>query len=169
MNIQTGLINDFLSKEENKIILNDENNIGFCLDCKINVNEKNISKCDKHSIKYFKDLIKNINIEQIENNFKILIDNYNNIINIIEEKVKNFKQRNDNQILLAKKIIETYKSCLKSNTLTYQTFLNTKNILQFNEINKTIEDNKLINFNLNILKAFSIDNYIGKKVSIEKK
>ena len=170
MNIQKELINDFLSKEIIKNYVINDNNIGFCLNCKNNVNSKNISKCDKHQIKYFKDLINNINIEQIKNNMKIIIDNYNYIINIIEEKIKNFKERNDNQILLAKKIIDIYKSCLKSDNLTYQTILNTKNILQFNEINKDNfrEENKPINFGFNILKTFSMDKYIDKKNQLTK-
>ena len=43
-----------------------------------------------------------------------------------------FKQRNEKQILLAKKIIEAYKNNI--NNLNYQIIMNTKNLLHFNQI-----------------------------------
>ena len=46
------------------------------------------------------------------------------------EKIYNFKQRNENQILLAKNLIESYKTNIDN--LNYQIILNTKNILNFN-------------------------------------
>ena len=48
------------------------------------------------------------------------------------EKIYNFKQRNENQILLAKNLIESYKTNIDN--LNYQIILNTKNILNFNYI-----------------------------------
>lgn len=170
-NIKKNLITEFLAEEKNKINLQEDiNNIGFCLTCINNVTSKSLSICKDHSIIYFSDLIKSINIEEIENNLNNIIDSYNEIIKAIEERIKNFKQRNDNQIIFAKKIIDIYKNCLKSNNLTYQTFLNTKNILNFNEINKDnfINVKKPIDFEFNILKAFSIDNYLGKEILFEK-
>ena len=170
-NIKKNLITEFLAEEKNKINLQEDiNNIGFCLTCINNVTSKSLSICKDHSIIYFSDLIKSINIEEIENNLNNIIDIYNETIKTIEERIKNFKQRNDNQILFAKKIIDIYKNCIKSNNLTYQTFLNTKNILNFNEINKDnfINVKKPIDFEFNILKAFSIDNYLGKEILFEK-
>lgn len=165
-NSKKELIDDFLFEKENKKYFQKEKNIGFCLECEKNINEN--SNCKNHNIKYFNTLI--INIEEIEKNLNNIIDNYKFILNVIEEKIRNFKKRNDNQILLAKKIIEIYKSNLNSNNLTYQTLLNANNILKFNTINKEdfIQNFSSISFEFNILKKYSIDNFITENISIQK-
>ena len=86
----------------------------------------------------------------------------------MEEKIKDFKKRNDNQILLAKKIIGAYK--MNENNLNYQIISNAKNILNFNDINPKNYKNDYspINFRFNILKDFSIHNYANEIIKIEK-
>ena len=156
------LIKDFISDKEKKHKLKNENNVGFCFDCNKNINNSN---CDAHKIIHYDDIINNINIKNIEDNFKKIIENYNNVVNILEQKIKDFKKRNDEQIILAKKLIDVYISSLKSNNLTYQLILNTQNILHFNEINKEQLNNFHFNFDYNILKAFHIDNYLKESIS----
>ena len=162
-NINKEFLSNFISEKENNIQNEKYEYTAFCLDCKKNI--KNIN-CGEHFVKNFKDIINNINIKEIENNFNKVVENYNYIINKIEFKIKELKQRNEEQIKLIKKIIEVYKSSLNSNNLTYQLLLNTKNILKFNIINE-YENNPYI-FNYNILQLFPIDNYIKENISITK-
>ena len=114
--IQKELIDDLsFSKEKmsNKNTINTDENIkneAFCFNCRKNINLNMNSDCKTHNNKYLKDLIKDINIEQIEEVLELTIVNYENVYRIIEEKLNKFKKRNNNQILLAKKIIELYKS-----------------------------------------------------------
>ena len=133
-----------------------ENNIGFCFDCNKNINN---TFSINHSIKFYKDIIKSINIQEIQTKFNNIVENYNYVINLLEEKIKNFKKRNDDQIALVQQIIEIYNSSLESNNLTYQLLLNVENILKFNEINKDkfFGENSSIDFDYNILKTFQID------------
>lgn len=165
-NLNKMLISDFISGLNMDIEMNNENNIGFCFDCKKNIN-KNFTI--NHSIKYYKDITKNIDIQEIQNKFNNIVENYNNVINLLEQKIKNFKKRNDDQIALVKQIIEIYNSSLESNNLTYQLLLNVENILKFNEINKDkfFQENTPIDFDYNILKTFQIDKYFEEKISIE--
>ena len=130
----------------------------------------NDSKCSFHNVEYFKDSIKDINIVKIEKTLKKISDNYNEIINILEEKIKQFKKRNDEQILLSKKIIDIYNSAINSDNITYQIILNTKNILKFNPIlkNEFFPDKYQINLEYNILEPFSIDNFIEEQITIQK-
>ena len=141
-------------------------NEAYCLDCKTNVNLCETPNCKNHNVKYLKDLNKDINIESIENNFKKAVENYEKMLKYMEEEFNNFKKRNANQILLAKKIIEAYK--LNINNLNYQIILNAKNVLNFNDINYKliIQDDLPINFEYNILKEFPISNYVKEKISI---
>ena len=162
-NINKEFLSNFISEKENNIQNEKYEYTAFCLDCKKNI--KNIN-CGEHFVKNFKDIINNINIKEIENNFNKVVENYNYIINKIEFKIKELKQRNEEQIKLIKKIIEVYNSSLNSNNLTYQLLLNTKNILKFNIINE-YENNPYI-FNYNILQLFPIDNYIKENISITK-
>ena len=161
------LLKDFLLEKEDINNSQNEKYIGFCLDCNKNINNPN---CEKHSVKYFKDIIENINIKEIENNFNIIIDKYNNNIKLLEEKIKEMKKRNDELILLVKKMINIYNCSFKTNNFTFQLLLNIKNILNFNEIDKFIlnEQNYSVNFNYNILKEFPIMNYIENKLSNDK-
>ena len=146
----------------------DIKNEAFCFDCKKNINVNMNPDCKTHNIKYLNDLIKDINIEQIEKDLELAIENYENVYRIIEEKLIKFKKRNNNQILLAKKIIELYKSNL--NNLNYQMISNTKNLLHFNEIKlKDYEDyNSKFILETNILEEYSINNYINKTLNIQK-
>ena len=109
-----------------------------------------------------------INIEQIEEKLEIAIKNYENVYRIIEEKLNKFKKRNKNQILLAKKIIELYKSNI--NNLNYQMISNTRNLLHFNEIALTdYEDyNSKFILETNILEEYSLNNYIYENLNIQK-
>ena len=143
-------------------ILIDENNI------------KNIKYSNKiinfHNAEYFKDNIIDINIDGIEKAFRKIYDDYNEVITIIEERIKKFKKRIDTQIQLTKKVIDIYNLAIKSNRITYQIIFNTKNILQFNPIIKDefLPDENLIHFDYNLLKTFSIDEIIDDKLIIEK-
>ena len=96
-NIQTNLLSN---------ILIDENNI------------KNIKSSNKiinfQNADYFKEKIKNINIDGIEKEFKKIQDDYNEIMAILEERIKKFKIKIDKQIELAKKIINIYNLAIKS-------------------------------------------------------
>jgi hypothetical protein len=70
--------------------------------------------------------------------------------------------------LLAKKIIECYKSNI--NNLNYQMISNTRNLLHFNEIVLTdYEDyNSKFILETNILKEYSLNNYINETLNIQK-
>ena len=166
-NINKELLKDFLFDKDNINELKKEKYIGFCFKCNKNINN---SFCGEHPVKYFKDIIKEINVEEIENNLTNITEKFNNYINILEEKIKALKKRNEEQILLARKIINTYNSVLKSDNLTYQILSNFQNILQFNEINKNFLNRGFdtINFEYNILKEFPINTFINEKLSIEK-
>ena len=153
-----------------------ENNIQINLLSNILTNEnniKNIKSSNKiinfQNVEYFKEKIKDINIDEIEKEFKKIHDDYNEIITILEERIKKFKIKIDKQIQLAKKIIDIYNLSIKSNRITYQIIINTKNILQFNPIikDKFFSDEYQINFEYNLLKPFSIDEYIDEKITIE--
>ena len=96
------LIKDFLLEKEDINNNQNEKYIGFCFDCNKNITNPN----EKHSVKYFKEIFENINIKEIEKNFNIIIDKYNNYIKSLEEKIKEMKKRNDELILLVKKIIK---------------------------------------------------------------
>ena len=153
-----------------------DNNIQINLLSNIFIDENNI-KNRKYSnkivnfqnVEYFKEKIKDININEIEKEFKKIHDDYNEIIIILEERIKKFKIKIDNQIQLAKKIIDIYNLAIKSNRITNQIIINTKNILQFNPIIKDnfFLDEYQINFEYNLLKPFSIDEYIDEKITIE--
>ena len=71
---------------------------------------------------------------------------------------------------MAKNIINIYNVSLKSKNLTKELILNLINIVQFNEsdINNFIRQINSINFRFNILKPFSIENYVEEKISIKK-
>ena len=138
----------------------------FCFDCKKNINLEKSLDCKNHNIKILNDLKKDINIESIEKNLNIIVKDYENILKYLEEKIINFRRRNDNQIVLAKKIIEAYKA----NIDNYQIISNTKNLLNFNDINyKLITQKDLpINLEYNILKDYPVSNYLKETISIEK-
>ena len=154
--------NNKLKQNSLSFFLSDKNNISSL---NINLNESN----NFHSFEYFKETIENINIEKIENDFKKILEDYNQIINILDEKIKEFKKRNDEQIFLAKKIIDIYNYSINSDKITNQILLNTKNILNFNSINKNeiFPDKYNINLDYNILKTFPIDNYIEEQITIQ--
>jgi len=139
-------------------ILNDENNI------------KNIKSSNKiinfHNTEYFKENLKDIDIDEIEEEFKIIHEDYYEAINILEERIKKFKEKIENQIQLAKKIIEIYNLAIKSNRITYQIIINTKNILQFNPV-EFFSDDYQINYDYNLLKTFSIDEIVDENLTIE--
>ena len=83
-NIQKELMEEIkIEKELNKIKKsNTQSKIeAFCLDCKTNVNLSETPNCNSHNIKFLNDLSKDINIELIENNFKIIVENYENLLN----------------------------------------------------------------------------------------
>ncbi len=58
----------------------------------------------------------------------------NSFIEIQEKNDDFLLKKIDNQIQLTKKIIDIYNFGIKSNRITYQIIINTKNILQFNLI-----------------------------------
>ena len=51
----------------------DVKNEAFCFDCKKNINLYINPECKTHNIKYLNDLIKDINIEQIEKDLELAI------------------------------------------------------------------------------------------------
>jgi len=170
--IQKELISELLFSNEkinNINVMNmDIKNEAFCFDCKKNINFNMNPDCKTHNIKYLNDLIKDINIEQIEKDLELAIENYENVYRIIEEKLNKFKKRNENQILLAKKIIELYKTNIHN--LNYQMISNTKNLLHFKEIRLTdYEDyNSKFILETNILEEYSLNNYIYENLNIQK-
>ena len=119
-NINREFIYNFTSKNGNYI--ESEQYSGFCFDCKKNIK---VGACLNHNIRIYKDLIDKINIKEIEKNFQKAFENYNYIINKLEQKIKDLKQRNEEQIKLSQKIIEVYKQSLNSKKITYQLLLNT--------------------------------------------
>ena len=171
--IKKELISELVFQKEKidniNTINNNENikNEAFCFNCKRNINLILNPKCKNHKIKYLNELTKDINIEIIEKNMKQAIKNYENVLTILEEKFDRFKKRNNNQIILAKKIIEIYKDNI--NNLNYQIILNTKNLLNFNDIKlkNYLEYNSKFIFETNILKQFSINNYLNEKFNLE--
>ena len=172
-NIQKELISDLrFSKEKlnNLNIINKNENINykaFCFDCKKNIDLNKSPKCKTHNIKYLNDLINALDIKKIEDNLKSAIENYKKVYTIIEHKLNEFKKRNENQIILAQKIIDIYKSNIDN--LNYQIASNTKNLLCFNQIKFKDFNGYNLKFILeaNILKAYSIDNYINEKFIIK--
>ena len=140
-NINKILLKDFLWEKEDINNRQNEKYIGFCFDCNKNINDSN---CEKYSFKYSKEIFQNINIKEIEENINIIIDKYNNYIKSLEEKIKEMKKRNNELILLFKKIINIYGCSFEANNFTYQLLLNIKNILNFNEIDTNIVFNLLI-------------------------
>ena len=158
------LLNEFLNEKNITNPLNKQKYIGFCFDCQKNINEYN-NKCIKHTVEYYKDIIQNINIEQIKYNYNIALNNFTYILKIIEEKIENFKKRNNEQLMLAMRIIDIFQKALNDNDLTYQIISNVKNFTHFNYFD-IYSLNKI--FNDNILNQFSIDNFVNKNFSIEK-
>ena len=143
-NINKALLSNFILQKDNLISYN--NNI-------------NIQDYD------YKSIINKIDINEIEKNLKKVVENFYNIIDLIENKIKKLKERNEEQIKLIKIIILEYKFALNSNNLNCQLALNTKNILKFNQI----DNNDLINiFEYNILKSYPIEHYIKESTSIPK-
>ena len=171
--IQKQLISDLKfpkEKENNLNIINRNENINnkaFCFDCKKNIDFNVNSECKCHNIKYLNDFINDINIKEIEENLKLAVENYKKVYKMIENKLNEFKKRNENQIILARKIIKMYYS--KSNNLNYQIISNTKNLLRFNQIK--LGDFEGYNFKYvfeaNILKEYSLNNYIIEKIRIK--
>ena len=153
------------------------------LDCNIQINslsnilsdknnKKNIkssNKIDYKNVEYFKNEIKNININEIVKTFNKIFDDYNEVITILEGRIKKFKKKIDKQILLIKKVINIYNSSIKSNNITYQIIFNTKNILHFNPIIKKefFPDKYQFNFEYDFLKTFSVDKFIEENITIE--
>ena len=79
---------------------------------------------------------KSINKDGIDKELKKIHDDYNELMTILEERIKRFKIKLDKQIKIDKNIIDIYNLAIKSNRITYQIIINTKNILQFNPIIK---------------------------------
>ena len=171
--IQKKLINDLKfskEKENNLNIINKNENMSnkaFCFDCKKNIDCNVNLECKTHNIKYLNDIIKDISIKEIEENLNLAEENYKKIYKVIEDKLNVFKQRNDNQIILARKIIEIYYSNLDN--LNYQIISNTKNLLNFNQIKLEDFEGYDLKFILetNILKEYPLINYINEKVIIK--
>ena len=122
-----------------------------------------------HNVEYFKDNIKDINLDEIEEKFKNIENDYNKVICALEKKIKDFKKGIETQILLVKKIIELYNSSIKSDKITYQIIMNTKNILKFNPIkqNEFFPDEGQINLDYDFLQPFPIDNIINENITIQ--
>ena len=163
-------MNDILFEKFDKNLKYD-NNIKidtFCFDCKKNINLDKSLDCKNHNIKILNDLKKDINIESIEKNLNLIVKDYENILKYLEEKIINFKKRNNNQIIFAKKLIETYKTNIDN--LNYQILNNTRNILNFNgfDCKLIIQNNLPINLEYNILSLCPISNYFNERISIEK-
>ena len=143
-NINKALLSNFILQKDN--LISYDNNI-------------NIQDYD------YKSIIDKIDINEIEKKFKKVVENFYNIVDLIENKIKKLKERNEEQIKLIKIIILEYKFALNSNNLNCQLTLNTKNILKFNQI----DNNDLINiFEYNILKSYPIEHYIKESISIPK-
>ena len=169
--------NNVKKKSMNEIIfdkidknLEYDNNIkidSFCFDCKKNINLDKNPDCKNHNIINLNDINKDINIESIEKDLDNFVKDYESLLKYLEEKIINFKKRNNNQIILAKKIIEVYKANIDN--LNYQIISNTKNLLNFNDINyKLITQKDLpINLEYNILKDYPVSNYLNETISIE--
>ena len=170
-NIKKELMEEIKIEEElyniNKSKIN-SNIEAFCLDCKKNVNLSESPNCKNHNVEYLNNLSKDIDIESIEYNLKLMVENYENMLEYMVEKINNFKRRNEIQILLAIKLIEAYKANIDN--LNYQIILNTKNILNFNDINYKliIQNNLPFDFEYNILKEFPISNYLNEAISVDK-
>ena len=171
--IQKKLISDMKFSKEKKNNLNiinkneNMNNKAFCFDCKKNFDCNVNSECKTHNIKYLNDIIKDINIKEIEENLNLAVENYKKVYKIIEDKLNEYKQRNENQIMLARKIIEIYYSNLDN--LNYQIVSNIKNLLCFNQIKLEEFEGYDLKFVLesNILKEYSLYNYINEKLIIK--
>ena len=87
--IKKELMSDLIFPKEkaNKInIINKNENINnkaFCFNCKKNIDLYINPECKTHNIEYLNDLIKDINIKEIENNFKLAVENYKSLYKII--------------------------------------------------------------------------------------
>ena len=160
-NINTKSLSEFLlTKNQNKALIKNTNYFGFCLDCKKNTND---SSCKNHSINYFKDIIQNIdNIQNMELKLENSKKNFNIAINIINQRLEYFINRNLEQLYLIEKIINAYKEALNSNNLTYQMLFNIKNILKINTIDKNsfINIDSPLNLKFDFINPYTIDNIL---------
>ena len=84
-------------------------------------------------IKEYEKIIKNMEkmIKRVENKCNKIIEKVKNMIN---KQLKEFKEKHLLEIKLANEILETYKMKDKSQQLNPNIIINTKNILQFNNI-----------------------------------
>ena len=161
---KTNLIN-FVTEKNNNII-EAENKDEYLYRFK---KQKKIIK-DKDSQESIDDLVKSINIKDIENTLNEITKNYKIIIDILERKIEEFKKRNDAQIILVKNLINIYNSSFNSKNLTKELLLNLKNIVQFNELNidRFMFQINSVDFGFNILKPFPIENLLEEKILIQK-
>ena len=143
------------------------NNKAFCFDCRKNIDYNVNSECKTHNIKFLNDLIKDINIKEIEENLSLAVENFKKVFKVIEDKLNEFKKRNENQIMLARKLIEIYYWNIDN--LNYQIVSNIKNLLCFNQIKLEDFEGYDLKFILeaNILKEYSLNNYINEKIIIK--
>ena len=168
-NINKKSLSEFLlTKNTIEPLIKNTNYFGFCLDCKKNTND---SACKNHSIYYFKDIIQNMdNIQQMELKLEKTKNSFNNVINIINQRLQYFIKRNLEQLSLIEKIINSYKEALNSNNLTYQMLFNIKNILNINNLDLysfTNEDTP-INLKFNFLNSCPIDNILKDHFNFER-
>ena len=153
-NIQKDLLTNLILGQKDTILSNQ--NIPFKI-------IKNLKTIDMQKEDF------NLDIIEIEKNLNKIINNYYYIIEVLLKKIQEFKKRNDELILFAKKIINIYNCSLNSKSITKEIILNTKNILQFNKLNVDdfIQDINSIDFGYNILKFFSIEKYVHEEILIK--
>ena len=161
---KTNLIN-FVTEKKNNII-EAENKDEYLYRFK---KQKRIIKA-KDSQESIDDLVKSINIKDVENTLNEITKNYKIIIDILEHKIEEFKKRNDAQIILVKNLINIYNSSFNSKNITKELLLNLKNIVQFNELNidHFMFQINSVDFGFNILKPFPIENLLEEKILIQK-
>ena len=164
-NIKKANLINFVTKKKNNSI--EVENKDECL-CGFKKQKKIIGTND--SQKSIDELVKTINIKDIENTLNEITKNYKIIIDTLERKIEEFKKRNDAQILLVKNLINIYNSSSISKNITKELLLNLKNIVQFNELNidSFMFQINSVDFRFNILKPFPIENLLEEKILIRK-
>ena len=164
-NIKKANLINFVTKKKNNSI--EVENKDECL-CGFKKQKKIIETND--SQKSIDELVKTINIKDIENTLNEITKNYKIIIDTLERKIEEFKKRNDAQILLVKNLINIYNSSSISKNITKELLLNLKNIVQFNELNidSFMFQINSVDFRFNILKPFPIENLLEEKILIRK-
>ena len=166
------LMNFFNKKNfnfNNNFLFDNNKNIGFCITCNKKINENYSKNHKKHKIEFFDNiflsndeiiLLKN-KIKSAEKNFELIIKNFhlilnkiNQLLNIFKNSFNKYKILNNYELTFSKELINQYE--IIKPEFNYQIIKNIKNIIKFNDLEKSFLLNLKtdLNFN-NLIKYFN--------------